>query len=129
MRNLFVLTIAIVVTIIGLVIYTEVSHREFIKDLSQFPIEKSDRQQNLSSPEFGSQSQNTEQAAKRFEDAEDETLGLQAETPDMELPAPQDNTAISLSQESGSSQVPFLTGEMMMTFPKSHREIHGTRKI
>ena len=104
MRNLFVLTIAIVVVIIGFAVYTEFNYRQFIEDLPQAPTEKSTRQQNPPSPKLGSQS--TEQTAKELKESEIEIPDLQAKTFDTEDNTPKGSTAASLNQKAASPQEP-----------------------
>lgn len=106
MRNLFRLAIVLAVAMIGLTLYIELSNRKFIKNLPQAPVEKSTRQQNLSSPQLESNSQNTKQVAESFEATEDETLDLQTETRDSEPRTPQDETATPFNSEAASPHTP-----------------------
>ena len=105
MRNLFVLTIIIVVVIIGFAIHTELSTRKFIKDLPDTPAEPLVRTQQQSPSDLESIPRETKPTAEvlaetleRYEDESSDQQKAPLET--------NGNPAVSLNQNAESSQTP-----------------------
>ncbi|MDD9976011.1 MAG: hypothetical protein OXU27_18520 [Candidatus Poribacteria bacterium] len=105
MRNLFVLTIIIVVVIIGFAIHTELSTRKFIKDLPETPAEPLVRTQQQSPPDFESASRETKPTAEVLAETLERYEGGSSDQQKAPLEI-NGNPAVSLNQNAEPSQTP-----------------------
>ena len=105
MRNLFVLTIVIVVVIIGFAIHTELSTRKFMEDLPEAAAKPLARTQQQSPPDFGSVPRETKPTAEVLA----ETLERYENESSDQHKAPLEtdgDPAVALNQNAESSPTP-----------------------